>query len=101
MENLLYAFTIPFITWGAHQGLEELKKYRAKKRLKNDPLFRVGAEFISLESEEAGKPLLGNGTIKAFGHGYVHVTGITERGTPIEATFTCREFERLTPLWVK
>ena len=98
-EALILAAAVPFITFVAHQGVEELRKYRAYKRLKNDPLFRSGAQFRSLESEGRDRPLLAEGKIEDFGRGYVRVSGEDEKRNPVRTTYTCREFEKLTPLW--
>lgn len=95
----ILALAIPFITWGTHQALEELRKYRAYKRLKNDPLFSKDAFFRSLESEGRDRPLIHNGKILDYGRGYVHIEGYNKDGVEVRATFTCREFEKLTPLW--
>lgn len=97
-EALVLAALVPFVTFAAHQGVEELRKYRAYRRLKNDPLFFAGARFRYLESEGRDRPLLARGRIEDFGRGYVRVSGYGN-GNRVNATWTCREFERLTPLW--
>ena len=84
----------PLAGFLASAAVNEGKKRRALKRLRNDPLVHVGAHITRLHTDGVDVPLMENCRITSLEKGCITIANGSE-----VVNFTCQEFEKLSPVF--